>query len=336
MKIKSKFNVGLIGLGNTGSEHIKFYEKNKKVKKIFVSDIKKIKKFKSKKIVVDTNLKKFSNIKNEDKIVSISNYDKDHFKNIIKYYQNSHIFVEKPLCRSLEEINKIFKLIKKNNFKNLLYSNLVLRNAEIFKNILKKIHRGEFGEIYYFEGDYLYGRINKITDGWRGRDKSYSVMLGGGIHMVDLMISFLQSLPTYVSSSGNKIVTKKKKLKFYDFVQSTYIFDNGAIGKITANFGCVHNHQHVIKVFGTKKSFIFDDKGARIFAKRDPYQSKKIKTKKKIYDGKACLLPKFFEKISYRKSYSNDVINELNLISACVFSDQSILKKKKVKIKYIN
>ena len=27
MKIKSKFNVGLIGLGNTGSEHIKFYEK---------------------------------------------------------------------------------------------------------------------------------------------------------------------------------------------------------------------------------------------------------------------------------------------------------------------
>ena len=30
--------------------------------------------------------------------------------------------------------------------------------------------------------------------------------------MVDLMISFLQSLPTYVSSSGNKIVTKRKNL----------------------------------------------------------------------------------------------------------------------------
>ena len=33
MKIKGKFNVGIIGLGNTGSEHVKYYEKSKKVKK---------------------------------------------------------------------------------------------------------------------------------------------------------------------------------------------------------------------------------------------------------------------------------------------------------------
>lgn len=334
MKIKSKFNVGLIGLGNTGSEHIKFYEKSKKVNKIFVYDVKKLKKFKSKKIIIDFKLKKFSNIKG-NKIVSISNHDKDHFKSIIKHYENSHIFVEKPLCRSFQETKKIFKLVKKKNYKHLLFSNLVLRNAHIFENILKKVRKGEFGEVYYFEGDYLYGRINKILNGWRGRDKSYSVMLGGGIHMVDLMISFLQALPIYVSSLGNKIVTKKKKFKFNDFVQSTYNFKNGAIGKITANFGCVHKHQHVVKVFGTKKSFIFDDKGARIFINRDPHESKKIKSTKQLYDGKACLLPKFISKISYGKSYSNDIINELNLISACVFSDQSMLKKKKMKIKYI-
>ena len=78
-------------------------------------------------------------------------------------------------------------------------------------------------------------------------------MLGGGIHMVDLMISFLKALPTHVSSSGNKMVTKRKKLKFNNFTQSIYNFDNGAIGKITDNFGCVHKHQHVIKVFGNKK-----------------------------------------------------------------------------------
>jgi len=334
MSKKNKFNVGLIGLGTTGSEHVKFYKKNKKVRKIFVSDIKKLKKFKSEKIIIDPNLKKFSNTI-EHKIVSISNYDQDHFKNIIKHYKNSHIFVEKPLCRSFKETKKIFKLIKKNNYKHLLHSNLVLRNASIFKNILNRIIKGEFGKIYYFEGDYLYGRVNKILNGWRGKDRSYSVMLGGGIHMVDLMISFLQVFPSYVSSFGNKIVTKGKKIKFNDFIQSTYNFDNGAIGKITANFGCVHKHQHVIKVFGTKKTFIYDDKGARIFSNRDPHDSKKIRIKKRIYDGKACLLPKFFEKISFSKSYKKDIINELNLVSACVFSDQSISKKKRVRIKYI-
>ena len=81
MKIEGKFNVGLIGLGNTGSEHIKFYEKSKKVKKIFVYDIKKLKKFKNKKIIIDSNLKKFSNIR-ANKIVSIS---ADHFKRQRKY-----------------------------------------------------------------------------------------------------------------------------------------------------------------------------------------------------------------------------------------------------------
>ena len=63
--------------------------------------------------------------------------------------------------------------------------------------------------------------------------------------------------------------------------------------------------------------------------------SQKKLFKKNIYGGKACLLPKFFEKISYGKNYLNDVINELNLIAKLFFSDQSIFKRKKVKIKYI-
>ena len=48
-------------------------------------------------------------------------------------------------------------------------------------------------------------------NGWRGKDKSYSVMLGGGIHMIDMMIRFLNDLPISVKSDSNKIVTKKNK-----------------------------------------------------------------------------------------------------------------------------
>ena len=47
MKIKGKFNVGIIGLGNTGSEHVSIMKKVKV--KIFVSDIKKSKNLKVKK-----------------------------------------------------------------------------------------------------------------------------------------------------------------------------------------------------------------------------------------------------------------------------------------------
>ena len=48
MKIKGKFNVGIIGLGNTSSEHVKYYEKSK-VKKYLFLTLKKSKNLKVKK-----------------------------------------------------------------------------------------------------------------------------------------------------------------------------------------------------------------------------------------------------------------------------------------------
>ncbi|MAV57014.1 MAG: hypothetical protein CMI79_05770 [Candidatus Pelagibacter sp.] len=329
----NKFDLGIIGLGLTGKEHLSFYLKKKDINKIYVSDIKKIKK-NQKLYKIDKKLSEFSNSKN-NKILSISNYDKDHAKLILKNYSKSHIFVEKPMCRTIKDLKDIHKIVKKNKFKNLLYSNLVLRSAKVFNKVIKQIRSGKFGKIYYFEGDYLYGRLNKIIQGWRGLDQNYSVFLGGGIHMVDLMIRFLNELPISVTSQSNKIVTRNNKFKFKDFVQSTYFFKNGALGKITANFGCVHKHQHVLKVYGTKKTFIYDDMGARISNKRDPHKSNHIILNKKLYKGKDCLLPEVLTKLQTQRNFKKEVYNELNLISASIHADISSKRKKKIKIKYL-
>jgi len=331
---KKIYDIGIVGLGTVGQEHLRFYIKNKHVNKIYISEIRKIKNYNKKKIIIDSNLSKFKKSKNI-KIISISSYDQDHYKKIINFYGECHVFVEKPLCKNLLELKNIFNFVKKTKFKKLLISNLVLREAKIFNNIIDQIKKGQFGKIYYFEGDYLYGRLNKLVRGWRGRDKSYSIMLGGGIHMVDLMIRFLSALPSFVESSSNKIVTSKERFPFNDFTQSTYHFKNGAIGKITSNFGCVHKHQHVIKVYGSKKTFIYDDKGARIYSNRDPSKPEKIKMSKKLYSGKACLLPSFLKKIETSKNFSKNIYNELNLMTTCIFADMSSHKERKLKIKYL-
>jgi len=320
-----KINVGIVGIGTTGKQHLKFYLKKNSVKKVFVNEIKKIQKIKNKRLIIDQNLKKFSKIKDK-KIISISNYDKDHSKFIKNYFDKNHIFVEKPMCRNFKELNEIYRLAKKNKFKNLLLANLVLREAKIFKYIKNKILNKEFGEIYYFEGDYLYGRLNKLTKGWRGMDKNYSVTLGGGIHLIDLMISFFNKSPEYVRTYSNKIATKNEKFNFSDFTQSNFFFKNGAIGKITSNFACMHKHQHVLKVYGTKKTFIYDDRGARIFSKRDPFESNGYKVRK-LYNGKDCLLPGFFKNLNNKKNHKKDIMREINLMSAAISSDISLKKK---------
>ena len=138
MKKDKNFIVGLFGLGKTGFEHLKFYRNSSNVKKIFVSEVKKIKK--GKKIVEDKNLSKFQKM-DINKLVSISNYDRDHAKLVLKFYKNSNIFVEKPLCTNLLDAKKILKEIKKNKFKNYLSSNLVLRNSKLINSIYNKIKR---------------------------------------------------------------------------------------------------------------------------------------------------------------------------------------------------
>ena len=71
------------------------------------------------------------------------------------------------MCTTFKDLKDIHKIAKKNKFKNLLYSNLVLRSAKLFNKVIRQIRSGKFGKIYYFEGDYLYGRLNKIVHGWR-------------------------------------------------------------------------------------------------------------------------------------------------------------------------
>ena len=65
----------------------------------------------------------------------------------------------------------------------------MLRAHPIFIKIFKMIKKNLIGKIYHIEGEYNYGRLYKITHGWRGRLPFYSVTQGGGIHIIDLIQS---------------------------------------------------------------------------------------------------------------------------------------------------
>lgn len=324
--------VGLIGAGNVGVEYLKYYIKSKKFKKIFLFD--KYKKIKSKVLKTEISLDdKFIFSKKLD-LLSIANYDSGHSNYVLKGIKNNtNLFVEKPLCVNFKELKKIYHFLSKTKYKKLFMSNLVLRESGVLKNIIKKIHKGEFGKIFYFEGDYLYGRLNKIIKGWRGKEARYSVILGGGIHLIDIMLNVFNKYPTEVETYGNKIVTNSSNFKEKDFAISLYKFSNGAVGKITSNFGCVHKHQHVIKIFGTKKTFIYDDNGPRIYSKRDKkYQKIKFNN---LYNGKDALLKKFVKMINLNESKKVKIImKEINLMSVAISAQLSLDQKmsKKVRI----
>ena len=126
-------------------------------------------------------------------MICLATFDNQHFAQVVEGLKaGKHIFVEKPLCQTWDELINIKDVF--NNSNCCLSSNLVLRTSELFNHVGELISKGVLGEIYSFEADYLYGRINKLTNGWRKNVDNYSVMEGGGIHMLDLMINLTMKI----------------------------------------------------------------------------------------------------------------------------------------------
>jgi predicted dehydrogenase len=268
-------------------------------------------------------------------VVSIASYDADHYEHLLLALQaRKHAFVEKPLCRSQEELATV-KAAWQQHGRLHVASNLVLRAAPLYAWLRDAIRGGELGEIYAIDGDYLYGRLQKITDGWRSRIEDYSVMQGGAVHLVDLMLWLTGQRPASVVASGNGISTRGSAFKYCDFVSATYNFPSGMIGRITANFGCVHRHQHVLRLFGTRATFIHDDAGARLHVSRDPQSRATAIELGAEPASKGALVPRFVEDILASTSAGASLQAELDVISSCVAADRSLASGSRVEVAYV-
>lgn len=202
-------------------------------------------------------------------LVTIASYDDAHAEQAKAALDaGKHVFVEKPLCRSHEELRQLERAWSDGGARLHLESNLILRAAPVYQWLQHAVAAGELGDVFAFDGDYLYGRLEKITDGWRGQVDGYSVVQGGAVHLIDLMLWITGERPTRVSAVGNRIASRGSAFRYDDYVSATYTFDSGIVGRITANFGCVHRHQHVVRVFGTRGTFVYDDCGPRLYRTR--------------------------------------------------------------------
>ena len=160
-------------------------------------------------------------------IVSIASFDHMHAGQVLQCLEaGKHVFVEKPLCRTLDELSAIINAWQAAGQPHLA-SNLVLRDADLYRWLAAEIAAGNLGRIYAIDGDYLYGRLEKITEGWRKDVPDYSVIEGGGIHLIDLMLMLSAERPTSVSCIGNRIASDGTGFNYDDFIAATYTFPSG-------------------------------------------------------------------------------------------------------------
>ncbi len=188
-------------------------------------------------------------------VVSIASHDNDHYQQVLLGIKNKkHIFVEKPLCLLEEEAFEIQRGLKKEP--GLAFSsNHILRTSPRFQELKENIRQGKLGKIFAIEGDYNYGRIQKILSGWRGEIDNYSPVFGGGIHIADLCRWLLEAEVDEVVAYSNKRITSGTSYRYSDYVSALLSFQNGIVGKISVNLPCVYPHFHRLSVYGSQGSF---------------------------------------------------------------------------------
>jgi predicted dehydrogenase len=211
-----------------------------------------------------------------------------------------------------------------------------LRAAPLYQWLRRAIASGDLGDVYAIDGDYLYGRLDKITAGWRRDVDNYSVVQGGGVHLVDLILWLTQERPASVMAAGNRVCTAGTAYRYNDFVAATLTFPSGLLARITANFGCVHRHQHVLRVFGTRGTFIYDDAGARLHTSRDPaVPATALANLSPLPASKGDLIPPFVDAIVAGSNGREAAQHEFDVISVCVAADAAVAASQPIAVEYV-
>lgn len=271
-------------------------------------------------------------------VVSVASNDDDHYLQIIRaLHRGKHVFCEKPLCLRADELRDIREAWRRSPGLRLS-TNTILRRSPRFQWLKNAVADGQFGSIFCIEADYVYGRLKKLTDGWRGRIPGYSVMLGGGIHMVDLVLWITGQRPVEVVAYGSSLASRATSFKGNDLVLALLRFDSGLVAKIGANFASVHPHFHRFVVYGTQATFEntpdFPPVRARLWTSRDPQEQPQAVESAYPGVGKSELI-RFFIDAVLGCGVPEVTEDELfAAVSVCLTIDRAVSEGRSIAVEY--
>ncbi len=100
------------------------------------------------------------------------------------------------------------------------------------------------------------------------------------------------------------------------------------------HLGCVHPHQHVVKVYGSKQTLLYDDQGPRRFENRDEKSPPDFIKQEPLPSSKRDVLRGFIDEVISGKPDKHDLENLLANVCICEAAHQSIEEGTTVEIEY--
>ena len=265
--------------------------------------------------------------------VSICSWDDAHADQAVSAFRHGkHVMVEKPVALRREDAARILEAQQTSG--RLISSNLILRHSPRFRAVRDMVRNGDFGDIFYMEGDYLHQILWKITEGWRGSMDFYCVTFGGGIHLIDLMRWILNDEVTEVAGMGNKMLTRDGQYKYPDTIASLLRFEKGTLAKSVTTFGPRRRQIHTLNVYGTELAFENGLPDARLFRGEDPGDEEPMTVPYPAIN-KFDLLPDFVGAIRESREPNVSARDVFRVMDICFAAWQAVETGRTVKVDYL-
>jgi len=325
---------GIIGLG-VGEQHLKSYASIEGVKVVAVCDIDPHRlqdvAYRWKVSETYTDFSKVTEHPDID-VVSICSFDDAHADQAVSAFNNGkHVMVEKPVALTRQDAARVLRAQQDSG--KWITSNLILRESPRFIEVRDQVRAGAFGEVFHIEGDYVHDILWKITDGWRGKMDTYSIVYGGGIHLIDLMRWILGDEFCEVCAIGSNRRAAGSSYRFDDTVTSLFKFENGASGKCLTTLGPKRTKFHALNVYGSARTFINDIPDAKSFVSDNPDDERVVTTP---YPGmkKGDLIPNFIEAIRAGLEPNVSARDVFRIMDVCFAVVESLESKRTEQISY--
>lgn len=231
----SAINIGLIGCGNRGTAVISSMSQYTNVNIFALADLFEDQLSKASKTLNDFNSKKrFSDIQKKNihqgsdaYLKLLENKEIDAVLISTPAYAHpeilesaiaagKHVYCEKPAATDIDGCKRILKVSETVNEKLSVVMGFQIRYATPFVEMVKRIQRGDIGEIvsvqlYYFSSEIPLKPIKgmafdeaRIRNHFHFNELSGGILLDQGIHMIDVCNWTLKSNPLYAMGIGGR------------------------------------------------------------------------------------------------------------------------------------
>ncbi|MDP3065529.1 MAG: Gfo/Idh/MocA family oxidoreductase [Methanobacteriaceae archaeon] len=253
-----KVNVGVVGVGAMGHNHVRVYSRLKNANLMAVSDLMKgtlaevSKKYQTVGFVDYDNILKMPEIE----AVSVCVPTTYHYEVVMSAIeQGKHVLVEKPIAFTINEAREMIRAAKRKGVK--LATGHVERFNPAVLEAKKLIREGLIGEIVSVSA--------KRVGPFPPRIKDVGVTIDLAIHEVDVMSYLLDSPASRVYAH---VGSRLEKCEFEDHAEIMMEFYNGAIGVLEVNWLTPYKKRK-LEVIGTDGIISLDyiDQKVELFGK---------------------------------------------------------------------